>query len=208
MRRSNGFSTGIDLLDRRINGGLPPGSILCFTAPPASQSEEFLYQFTKPRQTIYSTTVRTEYSVQEALEESIQQSSATVKEHTKSPMNEIKQTVGLLEESATLIIDTIDPIEKKSREDYMYFLNDLQNEIGNTDSIIIIHAMKSGYNDENRVLTKQIADVVFDLTQVEQEGNTVAKLTVQKYRGGSIPEEPIKLDLTEGIRIDQSKNIS
>lgn len=209
MAISNGFSTGIRLLDRQIGGGLPPGSILLFTAPPASQSEQFLYRFSQPRETLYSTTVRSKHSVIDAIKRTPQNTDVpSVEEHTDSPLNQIQKAVGRLQKESTLIVDTIDPIEENERSDYMYFLNDIQNQITNTESVVIFHALKSKNSNENRNLTKQIADIVFELNQTQNNEKILTTLSIPKYRGGSIPEEKIKLDLTEGISIDPSRDIS
>jgi KaiC/GvpD/RAD55 family RecA-like ATPase len=209
MSSSNGFSTGIRLLDREIDGGLPPGSILLFTAPAASQSEQFLYRFSQPRETLYSTTVRSKHSVIDAIKRTPKNiNTPSVEDHTDSPVNQIQKAVGRLEEESTLIVDTIDPLEENNKSEYMYFINYIQDEIVNTESVVILHAMKSDTSSENRVLTKQMADVVFDLNQTEENGNVLTTLSIPKYRGGTIPEETIKLDLTEGITIDPSRDIS
>ena len=45
--------TGIDVLDRKLDGGLPAGSIVVLNATPASQAELFLYELTATRGTLY-----------------------------------------------------------------------------------------------------------------------------------------------------------
>lgn len=209
MNVSNGFSTGLNLLDREINGGFPPGSIVLLNAPAASQSEQFLYRFAQPRKTLYSTTVRSNHSVRDGIKRTRQDISIpTIEDHTESPLNQVQKAVRRLEQNSTLIVDTVDEIEENEKTDYKYFLNNVQNEIMNTDSIVIFHGIKSRHSSQNRILTEQVADIVFELTQRKENRQMVTTLTVRKYRGGVIPEEPIKLDLTDGISIDPSRDIS
>ena len=40
------LKTGIDVLDRKLNGGLPAGCIVALTASPSSQAELLLYELT------------------------------------------------------------------------------------------------------------------------------------------------------------------
>jgi hypothetical protein len=68
--------------------------------------------------------------------------------------------------------------------------------------------MKGVSKPANRDVTEQMADVVFDLTQSLEGDDMVTKLTVPKCRGGSIPEEVIKLNLTDGITIDTTRDIA
>ena len=58
------LSTGIDILDRQLDGGIPPGSIVLLAADPASQSELFPYELTAARATTYLTTIRSAPAVQ------------------------------------------------------------------------------------------------------------------------------------------------
>lgn len=206
----DGYTTGIDLLDRELGDGVPPGVVILFTANPKSQSEEFLYKFSSPRQTLYSTTVRDKQSVKDAIfrTEITPHNDLKIEEHKDSQINEIKDAVMRLEAESTLVVDTVDPIERNSRDDYTYFLNSIQNELKNTQSIIFLHGMKGRDVPDNRTITKQLADIIIDLEQTVKGGKVKTTLTIHKYRGGSIPEEPIKLDLTEGIRIDPSRDIA
>lgn len=61
-------ATGIDVLDRKLAGGLPPGTIVAYTARPASQSELLLYQLTAARRTLYLSTQRSAEAVSHAME--------------------------------------------------------------------------------------------------------------------------------------------
>lgn len=208
--KDGGHTTGIPPLDRQLDGGVPPGSIILFTAPPASQSEQFLYKFASPRDTLYSTTIRSKESVRDAMFRSPVQvgEEPAIEEHTDSQINEVKDALRRLEPESTLIVDTINPLEHNDRADFLYFLNDIQNELHNKNAVVIFHATKGESTVENRDISKQMSDVVFDLTQFIDGDEIVTKLTIPKYRGGTIPEEPIKLDLTEGITIDTSRDIA
>lgn len=204
-----GYSTGLRALDREINGGVPPGSIILFTAPPASQSEQFLYKFAQPRETLYSTTIREKQAVRDAIFRTpIDIEEPTIEAHKDSQMNEVKDAARRLEQESTLIVDTINPIECKDKTDYLYFLNDIQNELQNTQSVLVLHGLKGELKTDNRGITKQLSDIVFDLTQTIEGGDIVNRLSVLKYRGGSLPDEPMKINLTNGITIDTSRDIA
>ncbi len=62
------LDTGIDVLDRKLDGGLPPGCIVAYTADPASQSELLLYELTAARGTLYLSTERSDDAVRHAIE--------------------------------------------------------------------------------------------------------------------------------------------
>lgn len=51
-------STGIDMLDRSLDGGLPAGSVVYLSVDPHSMAEAFLYQFSSIRKTYYFATSR------------------------------------------------------------------------------------------------------------------------------------------------------
>ncbi len=62
MIRSNGRyaikRTGIDVLDEKLHGGLPEGSLVCIYANPMSMPEIFFYQIANSRRTYYFNTSR------------------------------------------------------------------------------------------------------------------------------------------------------
>ncbi|WP_435066461.1 RAD55 family ATPase [Haloplanus sp. C73] len=201
--------TGISVLDRQLDGGIPPGSILLLTADPASQSESLLYEIAAARGTLYVTTVRSEQAVRDAVDRYRGDiGRLTVRDAGDyPPIDNATRLVKDLPESSNLLVDVVDPLEAADPARYRAFLNELQTHLVNTGSIAVLHAMHRD-PPENRSLTEHMADVVFDLKTDTEGSQIVNRLAVPKFRGGGALEETIKLKLTDGVTIDTSRDIA
>jgi KaiC/GvpD/RAD55 family RecA-like ATPase len=209
---SRRLSTGIDVLDRQLDGGIPTGSIVLFSADPASQSELLLYEVTAVRMALYLTTIRSDQAVQDALNRTRQYTRVgepTVRDiGVEAPLDQANKLLGTLPMESTLIIDTLDPLERQEASRYRYFLNQLQTQMRNTESIAILHAMDGRSVPALRDVTEHMADVVFHLNTDIQGTEIVNRLSVPKFRGGRALDETIKLKLSSGVSIDTSRDIA
>ncbi len=204
------LSTGVEVLDRELAGGLPAGSLVAYQAPAASQGELLLYELTRPRETLYLSTDRTEDAVADAIE-SANAPTGSPKIHLVSgedPIDAARRTFRQAFDDMTVIIDPIDNLERQDRQRYETMLNELKNHMRNTGGIAFLHCLDSDSNPELRATTQHIADVVFELDITVKSGEIDSRLSVLKYRGGRIPSEAIKLDLAERVRVDTSRDIA
>lgn len=204
------LETGIEVLDRQLGGGVPAGSTIAFTAPPASSAELVLYELTAARATQYLTTVRSEAAVRDAL--------AATPSTTGDPMvrsladgevlDRASRAIDHLDEGQALIIDPVDPLEARDATRYVSFLNDLQTRLQNTRGYAVLFALDDAHHPANRRLTLHSADIIFDL-ETEVRGSTlVSRLTVPKNRGGAAITDEIKLELVDRVAVDTSRDIA
>jgi KaiC/GvpD/RAD55 family RecA-like ATPase len=202
--------TGISVLDREIEGGLPAGSIVFLKADPASQSELFLYELTNARPTLYLTTVRSDQAVEDAISRAkTRTGSPTVRDvGGDAPLDRANRLVGTIPEESTLIVDIVDALERSDRGRYRRFLNELQTTMVNTGGVAILHGMKGDNTPDHRDVTEHVADVVFDLRTNVSTAEIENRLVIPKFRGGRALREPIKLQLAEEVRIDTSRDIA
>jgi len=202
--------TGIDVLDRRLDGGIPAGSVLVFESPPASQGELLLHELSRPRPTRYVTTDRTESAVADAFAAT----SVPVDEPdieflgTDAPLDNGRRLVRNVAEAETLVIDPVDALERTERTRYETFLSELQNHMHNTGSVAILHALGGTHPPELRDTTLHMADVVFRLNTNISGSDVENALAVPKFRGGRAPDETIKLNLRDRVAIDTSRDIA
>ena len=203
--------TGIDILDRKLEGGIPAGSIIAITAQPASQSELLLYELTAARGTLYLSTGRSDQAVQDGLERTSTRTGSPTVRHIGDdgePLDQANQLIRALPESANLIIDTADPLERREATRYRHFLNDLQNQMVNTEGLAFLHCLDGVSPPQNRDITEHMADVVFRLeTQLKGE-QLENRLIIPKFRGGRAMTEAIKLELAEKVTVDTSRDIA
>lgn len=204
------LETGIDVLDRKLDGGIPPGCVVAYTASPASQSELLLYELTAARGTLYLTTERSDDVVRHTIESSqARVGSLTVRRVSgDDPLAEAQRLVGALPDGANLIVDTMDVLERNDRDDYRSFLNTLKAQMLDTGGIAVLHCLKGETVPENRLTTKHIADAVFDLETCVGTTQLENYLTIPKYRACGAPTERIKLELSEEVAIDTSRDIA
>lgn len=202
--------TGISVLDRQLDGGIPAGSIVTLTADPASQSELFLYELTAARGTLYLTTVRSDQAVRDAFDRSTTRiGNPTVRDiGGDAALDRANRLIRELPESANLIIDVVDPLERATQTRYREFLNELQTHMVNTGSIAMLHALKGEAVPDNRNMSEHMSDLVFDLRTEITNSEIINRMAIPKFRGGRALEEPIKLRLTEGVTIDTSRDIA
>lgn len=206
------LETGIEILDRRLEGGIPPGSIVVLAAPPQSQAELLLYELTAARGSLYLTTERT----QEAVRDTLERTDAPVGDPTirdipsEDRLEQANRLFRALPQGANLILDTADPLERSDPDRYRTFLNELREHMVETDSVAFVHCLRGqeGHVPRNRDTTLHIADVVFDLTTTVRGTDLEVRLTVPKFRGGSALSESIKLEIADRVAIDTSRDIA
>lgn len=202
--------TGITVLDRQLDGGLPAGSLVFFGAQPASQSELILYELTAARGTLYLSTARSAEAVRDALDRcSVPTGNPTVRAvDGDGPVDQAHQLIRGLPDSANLIVDIVDVLEGVESTRYRNFLNEVQTHMINTGGLAIFHGLKSDSRPENRAITEHMCDVVFDLETSVSGSEIENRLAIPKFRGGRALEETIKLRLAEEVDVDTSRDIA
>ncbi|MHB9286138.1 RAD55 family ATPase [Halobacteriales archaeon Cl-PHB] len=208
---ANRLRTGIDVLDRKLDGGIPAGSIVALAAAPASQAELFLYELTATRGTLWLSLDRTAEAVSDSIENAPTKTGDPTVRHIsgEAPLDNAGKLVSALPETSNLIVDPLDVLESQEPPSrFRSFMNDLQNHIFNTDSMAILHCLNGRSVPPLRDATEHFADVVFYLETNVQGDEVENRLAVPKFRGGRAPADVIKLNLTEEVSIDTSRDIA
>jgi KaiC/GvpD/RAD55 family RecA-like ATPase len=202
--------TGIEVLDRKLDGGIPAGSIVALTADPASQAELFLYELTATRGTLYISLDRTGDAVTDSIANSpTATGSPTVRDVAgEAPLDNAAKLVSALPESSNLIVDPLNILESQEPARFRNFMNELQNHIYNTGSLALLHCLDGHNIPDLRDTTLHMSDIVFDLKTIESGDNIENRLAVPKFRGGRALNDIIKLELSEEVAIDTSRDIA
>lgn len=204
------LNTGIEVLDRRLGGGIPAGSTVALVAPPSSSAELFLYELTASRQTMYLSTIRSAEAIRDALTATqAPTGDPTVHDLDRSQvLDQAKRAVGMLGEENGLIIDPVDPMEERDASRYGGFLNGLQTHLQNTKGYAVLHCLADEHSPVNRRMTLHAADIIFNLETDVRGSNLINRLTVPKNRSGRAISEEIKLELVDSVAVDTSRDIA
>jgi KaiC/GvpD/RAD55 family RecA-like ATPase len=207
----NRLNTGIDVLDRKLGGGLPAGSLVALWARPASQAELFLYELTATRGTLYLSLDRTAQSINASIEQTPARTGDPTVRHIsgEAPLDNAGKLVSALPQKSNLIVDPVDVLESQEPPSrFRSFMNDLQNHLVNTGSLGVMHCLDGRSVPPLRDSTEHFADVVFELETTTTNDEVENRLAIPKFRGGRAPADIIKLELVEEVSIDTSRDIA
>ncbi|WP_276255050.1 DUF7125 family protein [Halomontanus rarus] len=198
--------TGVDAIDRVLDGGVRPGSIVALCADPASASELVLSKLTATRGTLYLSTQRSKRTVRHALETSaFRVGSPTIRHLDGSVIEQATGLVTALPDGANLIVDAANDLERSDRGAYIDFLNGVKEHLLETNSVAVFHCLSgarefesgsgsgSGFEHGHRLVTRHHADVVVELEAIDRETAIDHVLSVSKRRGERPPTEKVPL---------------
>ena len=203
------LATGIPPLDRKLDGGLTPGSLVTLSASPASQSEQFIRDVAAERKTLLVTTRRPRSAVERSLRRrGLRPDTVAVRELDRDdPVAFVLSCARALEERTTLVLDPLDPLEDLPEERYVDFLGELQDAVVDRESLALLHCLTGPSVPDHRGITEYVSDAVFELS-TESSGDSIEnRLVVPKFRGGHPFEEVLKLELRNRVAVDTSRDI-
>ncbi len=205
----NPLETGISALDRKLDGGLPPGSLVALSASPASQSEQVIRDLSTARKTLLLTTRRPRDAVERSLARRglPPENIAVRKIDPVNSTDDVLSYVRALDTRTNLVLDPMNPIEQLHEQDYVQFVSTLQDGIRQKESVAVLHCLTGETTPENRGVTEYMADVVFELSTDVNGENIENRLVVPKFRDGHPFKEVLKLELRNKVAVDTSRDI-
>ncbi|MFB6161425.1 MAG: RAD55 family ATPase [Haloferacaceae archaeon] len=227
------LSTGVEALDRRLDGGLPVGSLLALVAPPASQSEALIHDLMDERPTLYVTTIRQREAVEAELVADDHDAEVVVthaggtasmdseflKEVTGNRthalgsgddrlLDDVYEAVERVDRPMNVVVDPANPLERTDkRRAYQEVPNRLKATLVETGGLGVVHCISSVEVPALRETTLTVADVVWDLDVVEGSDSVEHQLLVPKNRRGTVVLEETTLVFEPHIHVDDSWNI-
>ena len=203
------LTTGLRILDRSLDGGVPAGSLVALVAPPESQSELLVDAVATAGPALYLTSVRTPAEVRESMEAADRDTDQlTVREYTAEELrNDVDGLLSGLERRDYVVFDTAERIETLERFARRSVLNSLKQTLRANGAVGLVHCLGL-QKDADRRLTLHRADQVWTLDLVRTTLAIENRLYVTKVRGGAAMTEPVKLRLTDRVTIDTSRDIA
>lgn len=212
----NRLSTGIESLDRQLDGGIPPGRLVTLVAPPDTQSELLIKELATERNVLYLSTIRPRWELEEELRDHIQRNhdsgradeTQIEKLSAGARLEEAKGHLDRLENRSLLIVNAVNELEVEAENRYAEFLNAVKEALWDTASIGVFYQVKEDQPSPGRTITLRRTDLVWKLHKSMQNTGIDHYLEISKFRGGSALRDPIKLKLTDEVRIDTSRDIA
>jgi KaiC/GvpD/RAD55 family RecA-like ATPase len=201
------FTTGVEMLDRALDGGIQAGSLVALAAPPASQSEQLLYELTTQQRTLYVTTERRSEAVERALHDAAEPERVRIQElGGPEPLGDLLDLVGALADGTLVVVDPAAPLERDT--DYRAALSELKSLFQKKGIVAVFHCVDGRAVPTGRDATEYMADVIFDLSVDLHREQLRTRLTVPKCRRGDAPCEALRLNFSRRVTVDNSRDIA
>ncbi|MFT4884268.1 MAG: hypothetical protein ACI8U4_001782 [Natronomonas sp.] len=196
--------SGMAPLDRRLRGGVPPGTLVAFTAPPETQSELVLEEVARANESRYVSTVRAPSAVAERLPEA-SVTGTTAEELLASPAEFLD-----VPDEGCLVVDAVTALETTADGEegaYRAFLDAAAGAAKEVNGVVLLHAHDPEREPPLRWRTLARADMTWRLSLVVNPMAVETRLAITKHRDGAALDEPLKLRLTDHVLVDTSRDI-
>jgi hypothetical protein len=179
-----------------------------------------VHELIATRQTLYLTTMRHAEAVRSSLERAgVSLDSVAVRAVGPASRSRTSRDGTAMLEAATaivsnvpqetnVIVDPVDVLERTGDRPYLTFLNNLRAILDRTDSVGVLHCLSGRSIPDQRDVTDHVADVSFRLSNEVTDDGIETRLVVPKFRGQRAVQETVKLDLSETVTVDMSRNIA
>ena len=213
----NWLSTGIEALDRALNGGVPPGRLVSFAVSADTQGELFVKQIAAQHDSLYLSTLRPEWEVEETVRDHLQQVDPEGAGRIETRVHSLdsdgrlqaaREYLEYIDDRSVVVIDSVDELETADESEYVEFIHELKRRLWETRSVGLLVCFEGEAEPSARRITFRLSDIVWQLRRSVQTGSIEYLLVVSKYRGGRALDEPVKLELTDEIEIDTSRDIA
>ncbi|TSD13748.1 hypothetical protein DP107_11315 [Haloglomus irregulare] len=212
------LSTGIGGLDRALDGGVPPGSLVAVTAEADSPAERIPYAFAEAHPARYYSTLRPGGVVDEAMTAAaggldgfdFRDGEETPTRVQDAREGDLLQGPGdrfaSLSAGETVVVDPVNTLERADRGAYRAFLESLTGGLRSAGGIGVLHAQDVPETPASRELTLALADVTLDLRMLVDD-RVAWELVVTKFRRGDVPTEPLAIVFDDGVRVDETREL-
>ncbi len=230
-------STGIAVLDRNLEGGLPAGSVVYMSVDSKSMSEVFLYQFTQARKTYYITTGRRpRYIAWDVQNMEYDISNITFidvySEYYITAQGDLVDNVGneyVDKQITEFMIDNLRNIQIEEElgdiniivDTISFFLglnvntgeikklmNVIYETTKETNGLTYLYGLKDTHSPSLENAVINSCDAVFDVELYRGSDEVMSRLTIPKIRGRTPVTDLLKFRIGDGIQIDTSTDIA
>lgn len=221
--------TGILILDRNLDGGIPAESFVCVYANPLARPEVFLYHFASATKSCYFNTSRPAKYIKLDMEmNGIKTENVDfVDVYTQYYLNEYgqffvgdryrdKEIFDFLNDNLSKIKDSVVIIDSLSfflKLDVELGLKELlihrlYNFAKENSTVVYAYLMKDVHPEDLVRMVLDLSDVVIDIVMERIGDRLIKKFAVPKVRGKRAILDYFRFYVDEGIRIDTSKDIA
>ncbi len=209
------LGTGISDLDKRLNGGLPPGSIITCTVDSRLQSELFLHRLIAEHDSAYISTIGNEESIKSEFSKSdIEIDISDVAIGYASPdatLQNVKSNMEQMNQKELIVVNSVNDLEDidpSNRGSYQDLLNWMQNLNRWTNCVVLFNRYDTDGSGEFEYVTNSISDMLIEIEEHLDGDKIVNYMHIPKHRGGRTLNERLKVNLRGKVSIDTSRDIA
>jgi DNA repair protein RadA/Sms len=195
------LSTGVEVLDWTLDGGVPTGSLVALCAEADSQSHLLVAAVASAAPTTYFSTYRPAGDVR--VDDDVDVRTLDADELRDDP----DCIAAAVPEAGYVVVDRIDDVETLGADALQSVLDPLVAACRSQNAVALVHCLGDGDTPE-RSLSLARSDLVMRLVTTVTSMSIDHRLVVTKFRGGRAPTEPIKLELTDHVSVDTSRDIA